>query len=228
MNTNNGTSKLLDNPILSQPKRYRLLATILALVSAGSVAISAAYAQEPPSASVPPETCSCGCPYCCLEADVPTYGVGRTEKESEKAIGKDVLDYTNGVCWAWDGSYSELWEMELFYRIAYLEFWGTSEECVKAGIDSILQLWKSGYYGDSLGRLLSATCETGAYVYSPYAYVWNWNYDQKGLEEIKALCLERFSNGPEYCAPFFQLWYYPAWATPCYEIDGVYFSTFKR
>lgn len=129
--------------------------------------------------------------------------------------------------YGWDGHTAEPWEMELYTRITYLEFWGTSTECCEAGADSILRLWDSGYYGETLGELLSARAEDGSLVYSPYAYVWDWEYDVQGLAEIRELCEERFRNGPEWSAPFFRLWYYHDWAVPCYEIDGVFFSTGK-
>lgn len=125
----------------------------------------------------------------------------------------------------WDGHTAEPWELELYTRIVYLEFWGTSRECCEAGADSILQLWDSGYFGDTLGDTLTARAEDGSLVYSPIAYVWDWDYDPGGLADMRALCEDRFYGGPEWEAPFFRLWYYHPWAVPAYEIDGVYFST---
>lgn len=137
----------------------------------------------------------------------------------------DALDYNlNTTLWGWDGHGMEVWEMDLFARIVYLEFWGTSRECTEAGIDSILLLWDRGEYGRTMGELLSAQYAPGYYVYSPYAYVWNWTYDAQGLKDIREMCEERFTSGPEWCAPYFRLWYYHDWATPAYEIDGVFFS----
>lgn len=130
----------------------------------------------------------------------------------------------NTTIWGWDGHGMEVWEFDLFARIVYLEFWGTSDECVEAGIDSILLLWDRGEYGRTMGELLSAQYAPGYYVYSPYAYVWDWTYDQQGLADIREMCEERFQNGPTWCAPYFRLWYYHEWAVPAYEIDGVYFS----
>lgn len=130
----------------------------------------------------------------------------------------------NTTLWGWDGHGMEVWEMELFARIAYLEFWGTSRECTEAGIDSMLRLWDMGEYGRTMGELLAAQYAPGYYVYSPYAYVWDWDYDAEGLAGIRAMCEERFENGPTWCAPYFRLWYYHEWAVPAYEIDGVYFS----
>lgn len=130
----------------------------------------------------------------------------------------------NTALWGWDGHMMEVWEFDLFVRIVYLEFWGTSAECVEAGIDSILLLWDRGEYGRTMGELLSAQYAPGYYVYSPYAYVWDWTYDAEGLADIRAMCEERFRDGPTWCAPYFRLWYYHEWATPAYEIDGVFFS----
>ena len=127
--------------------------------------------------------------------------------------------------YGWDGHTAEPWEMELYTRITYLEFWGTSPECCEAGADSILRLWDSGYYGETLGELLSARAEDGSLVYSPFAYVWEWDYDPEGLADMRTLCEDRFYNGPEWSAPFFRLNYYHDWAVPMYEIDNVYFST---
>lgn len=141
---------------------------------------------------------------------------------------------TGGIDWnvcteltGWDGHRMEIWEMDLYARIVYLEFWGTSLECCEAGADSILRLWESGYYGPRISDTLTARAEDGSLVYSPYAYVWDWEYDPEGLADMRALCEERFYNGPEWSAPFFRLDHYHDWAVPCYEIDGVYFSTGK-
>ena len=162
--------------------------------------------------------------------DEPTEGVGRAAKtftvtRAASGVSADRLDYTDGVIWGWDGRYCELWEMDLFARIMYLEFWGTSPECCEAGVDSVLRMLESGYFGDSLGAVLSARCETGALVYSTYAYVREWEYDTQGLADMRALCEERFTNGPVWIAPFFQLFHYPSWAVPYYQLDGVFFST---
>ena len=125
----------------------------------------------------------------------------------------------------WDGRRMEIWEMDLYSRIVYLEFWGTSPECCEAGADSILRLWESGYYGPRISDTLTARAEDGSLVYSPYAYVWDWEYDPEGLADMRALCEDRFSGGPEWSAPFFRRNHYHDWAVPMYEIDNVYFST---
>ena len=127
----------------------------------------------------------------------------------------------------WDGHRMEVWEMDLYSRIVYLEFWGTSRECCEAGADSILNLWASGYFGSTLGGVLTARAENGALVYTTYGFVWDAEYDPDGLAEIRKLCEERFLYGPEWGAEFFQLYGWPEWAEPMYELDGVYFSTGK-
>ena len=72
-----------------------------------------------------------------------------------------------------------------------------------------------------------ARAENGALVYTTYGFVWDAEYDPDGLAYMRELCEERFYNGPEWGAEFFQLYGFPEWAVPCYEIDGVYFSTGK-
>ncbi len=131
------------------------------------------------------------------------------------------------IC-GWDGHTMTPDEMELFARITYKEFWGTSTLCCEAGVDSILRLWESEYYGKTIYETLSAKTEGGAWAYSTYPYVWATEYDAEGLAYCRALCEERFAEGPIFEAPFFQLSGYPWWSVPCYEIDGVYFSTFKE
>jgi len=153
-----------------------------------------------------------------------------TVEEESEVVTRDAgcPDWNvDSTLWGWDGHGMEVWEMDLFSRIVYLEFWGTSEACVEAGIDSMLLLWNMGEYGRTMGELLSAQYAPGYYVYSPYAYVWDWTYDAQALAEIRTMCEERFVNGPKWCAPYFRLWYYHEWAVPAYEIDGVYFSTGK-
>ena len=134
----------------------------------------------------------------------------------------------DGTVYGWDRHTMTPDKMELFSRIAYLEFYGCSQMCCEAGVDSILRLWESEYYGKTIYETLSAKTEGGAWAYSTYPYVWSTAYDAEGLAYCRALCEERFANGPKFEAPFFQLHYYPWWATPCFEIDGVYFSTFKE
>ena len=134
----------------------------------------------------------------------------------------------DSTLYGWDGHTSEAWELDLMARILYLEFLGCSRECCEAGADSILNLWGSGYFSNTLGGTLSATAENGALVYTTYGYVWEWDYDPDDLAWCLSLCEERFYNGPRWNCCFFQLYGYPEWAEPLYCLDGVYFSTFKE
>lgn len=144
-------------------------------------------------------------------------------------ISQGGIDWNvESAIYGWDGHMMTGVELDLLSRITYLEFWGASEECMNAGIDSILNLWSSEYFGRTLFETLSATAENGALVYTTYKYAYDWDYDYTALEEIKALCLERFVEGPQYNCCFFQLYGFPAWAEPLFEIDSVYFSTFKE
>ena len=143
-------------------------------------------------------------------------------------ISQGGIDWNvESAIYGWDGHTMTGVELDLLSRITYLEFWGASEECMNAGIDSILNLWSSEYFGRTLFETLSATAENGALVYTTYGYAYDWDYDYTALEEIKASCLERFVEGPRYNCCFFQLYGFPAWAEPLYEIDHVYFSTGK-
>lgn len=129
-----------------------------------------------------------------------------------------------------NGLKMEQWEMGLFARILYREFWGTSRECCIAGADSIINLWKSGYYGNSLFDTLSAVTESGGYAFSTFPGVWQVSYDPDGLAEMQSICEDRFYNGTEYGAAFFRTDHYHGdWAVPlfCFPDDNVYFSTGK-
>ena len=159
----------------------------------------------------------------------------------DNALQSDTVDHIahppvgispGGVDWnieteivGWDGHRMAVWEMDLFSRILYKEFWGTSQECCEAGADSILRLWESGYFSDTMFGTLSAVTETGDWVYSTYPSVWETVYDPRGLADMRQLCEARFVDGPSWAAEFFQLYSYPDWAVPMYELDGVYFST---
>lgn len=143
-------------------------------------------------------------------------------------IGIDPGGIDYNVCstlWGWDGHSMEVLEMDVFSRVVYLEFWGTSPECCEAGVDAILRLWESGYYGETMLDTLSAVTETGGPVFETWDAVWGTEYDPEGLSEMRELCEERFYTGPVWIAPFFRTGHYHDWAVPCYEIDGVYFST---
>ena len=227
MNTNNGISKPTERPTSGRHVRHKALPLLLALLCASSVAISAAKAQEPIPVEDAPESpsraCECGCVYCCT--DGPAEGVGRVlSKAPAPVLRTDALDYTNGVLWGWDGRYCDLWEMELFAKVMYLEFWGTSPECCEAGCDAMLRLLESGEYGDTLGELMSAEYAPGKYVYSVYPAVETTDYDEDGLNEMRTLCKERFSVGPVWIAPYFRKDHYHEWGTPAYNLNNVFFS----
>lgn len=129
----------------------------------------------------------------------------------------------------WDGHRMEVWEMDLFSRIVFLEFGITSPECREAGIDAILRLWESGYYSSTMFGTLSAVAENGKPAFSTYPGVWEEEYDYEKLARFREECEERFVNGPEWTAPFFRTGHYHEWAVPCYAFveDNVYFSTGK-
>lgn len=139
----------------------------------------------------------------------------------------DALDYNlNTTLWGWDSHGAEAWELELFAKCFYLEFWGASKPCCEAGCDAMLNLWASGLYGRTLGESLSAVNDFGAYVYSVYPNVWTANYDPDGLAWCREFCESRFYEGPKWECMYFQLYGFhdTSWAIPLYEIDGVYFS----
>lgn len=128
--------------------------------------------------------------------------------------------------WGWDGHTAEVWEMDLFSRVFYLEFWGASLPCCEAGCDAMLRLWDSGLYGSTLFDSLSYYDPKYGWTYEVYPWVWETEFDTDGLAWCRAFCEERFCAGPEWSAMYFQLGGYhdPDWVTPAYEIDGVYFS----
>ena len=128
--------------------------------------------------------------------------------------------------WGWDGHGAEVWELDLLARGLYIEIWGSSPECCEAGCDAILNLWASGDYGRTLFEALSYYDPVYGYTYEVYPWIWDWNYDADGLAWCKDFCTERFLNGPEWSAVYFQLGGYhdTDWVPPLYEIDGVFFS----
>lgn len=159
----------------------------------------------------------------------------------DNALQSDTVDHIahppvgispGGVDWnieteivGWDGHRMAVWEMDLFSRIVFLEFGISSQECREAGIDAILRLWESEYYSSTLFGTVSAVTENGRPAFSTYPGVWEEEYDYEKLAQIREDCEERFLNGPVWIAPFFRLDHYHDWAVPCYELDGVYFST---
>ena len=149
--------------------------------------------------------------------------------EPHPPIGIDPGGVDWNVCstvWGWDGHGAEAWELDLLARVFYLEFWGTSIPCSEAGCDAILNLWASGKYGRTLFETLSYYDPKYGYTYRVYPHVWQSDYNPEGLAWCKEFCTERFLNGPEWEAAYFQLGEYhdPDWVPPLYEIDGVYFS----
>lgn len=132
----------------------------------------------------------------------------------------------DSTLYGWDGHTAEAWEMDLFSRIFYLEFWGTSEPCSEAGCDAMLNLWDTGLYGRTMADSLTHYDPDYGWTYSTYPAVWSTDYDADGLAWCRAFCEERFYNGPEWCAVYFKLdgYHDPDWVTPAYEMDGVFFS----
>lgn len=128
--------------------------------------------------------------------------------------------------WGWDGHTAEVWEMDLFSRVFYLEFWGSSLPCCEAGCDAMLRVWDSGLYGQTLFEALSHYDPDYGYTYEVYPWVWETDFDADGLAWCREFCESRFYTGPQWSAMYFQLGGYhdPDWVTPAYEIDGVYFS----
>ena len=148
--------------------------------------------------------------------------------EPHPPVGIDAGGIDWNLCTAlrgWDGHSMEVWEMDLFSRIVFLEFGISSPECREAGIDAILRLWESGYYSDTMFGTLSAVAENGKPAFSTYPGVWEEEYDYEKLALFREECEEHFMNGPVWIAPFFRLDHYHDWAVPCYQIDNVYFST---
>lgn len=152
--------------------------------------------------------------------------------EAHPPVGIDAGGIDWNLCTdlvGWDGHRMEIWEMDLFSRIVYLEFGITSPECREAGIDAILRLWESGYYSSTMFGTLSAVAENGKPSFSTYPGVWEEEYDYEKLARFREECEERFVNGPEWTAPFFRTGHYHEWAEPCYAFveDNVFFSTGK-
>lgn len=153
--------------------------------------------------------------------------------EPHPPVGVDPGGVDWNLCttiWGWSGHGAEAWELDLMARVFYLEFWGTSIECSEAGCDAILNLWDTGKYGNTLFEALSYYDPDYGYTYRVYPKVWQTDYDADGLAWCREFCEERFHNGPEWGAVYFQLGGYhdPEWVSPLYELDGVYFSAGSR
>lgn len=139
----------------------------------------------------------------------------------------DALDYNlNTTLWGWDGHGMEVWEMDLFARIFYREFWQPNLTLCEAGCDAMLQLWDLN--GGTMFETLSHVNENGSYSYSTYPDVWEVEYDPEGLAWCRAYCEKRFYDGPVWVAQYFRRWQYHDWGEwspiPAYQIDNIYFS----
>lgn len=128
--------------------------------------------------------------------------------------------------YGWDGHTMEAWEMDVFVRIFYLEYWGSSDVLCEAGCDAMLRLWEKS--GGTMYESLSRVNENGSYTYSTYPGMWDEDYDPEGLDWCRAFCEERFCRGPVWEAEYFRKGQYHDWGEwtpiPAYEIDGIYFS----
>lgn len=147
-------------------------------------------------------------------------------------IGIDPGGVDWNICstvWGWDGHSAEVWELDLFARIFYREFWQPNLTLCEAGCDAMLGLWD--LYGGTMFEMLSHINEDGSYTFSTYPGVWEIEYDPDGLAWCKAFCEERFYEGPVWPAQYFRKGNYHDWGEwspiPAYEIDGIYFSTGK-
>lgn len=147
--------------------------------------------------------------------------------EAHPPVGIDQGGVDWNVCSTirgWDGHGAEIWEMDLFARVFYLEFWQPDMMLCEAGCDAILRLWESGEKGRTLGEVLSSRNEDGSWTYSVYPDIWTTDYDEDGLAWCRDYTAERFAEGPVWIAPYFRLDYYHGWAVPAYQIGNVYFS----
>jgi hypothetical protein len=131
--------------------------------------------------------------------------------------------------WGWDGHGMEVWEMDLFAKIFYREFWQPNLTLCEAGCDAMLQLWDLN--GGTMYETLSHVNEDGSYAFSTFPGVWEAEYDPDGLAWCRIYCEERFYEGPSWPAQYFRKGQYHDWdewsPIPAYEIDGIYFSIGK-
>lgn len=162
-----------------------------------------------------------------------------TEIATQQVTHGNEIQRTDAGCpdWAvdstlygWDGHTAEPWELDLFARIFYREFWQPNLTLCEAGCDAMLGLWD--LYGGTLFETLSHVNEDGSYTFSTYPGVWEIEYDPDGLAWCKAFCEERFYEGPVWPAQYFRKGQYHDWGEwspiPAYEIDGIYFSIGKE
>ena len=153
--------------------------------------------------------------------------------EPHSPVGIDAGGIDWNICstlWGWDGHGMELWEMELFAKIFYLEFWQPNMMLCEAGCDAMLGLWELD--GGTMFETLSHVNEDGSYTFSTYPGVWEAEYDPDGLAWCMEFCEERFQDGPSWPAQYFRKGHYHDWGEwspiPAYEIDGIYFSIGKE
>lgn len=132
--------------------------------------------------------------------------------------------------WGWDGHGMEVWEMDLFAKIFYREFWQPNLTLCEAGCDAMLQLWDLN--GGTMYETLSHVNEDGSYAFSTFPGVYEAEYDPDGLAWCRIYCEERFYEGPSWPAQYFRKGQYHDWdewsPIPAYEIDGIYFSIGKE
>lgn len=153
--------------------------------------------------------------------------------EPHPPVGVDPGGVDWNLCttiWGWAGHGAEAWELDLFAKIFYREFWQPNLTLCEAGCDAMLGLWD--LYGGTLFETLSHVNEDGSYTFSTYPGVWEIEYDPDGLAWCKAFCEERFYEGPVWPAQYFRKGHYHDWGEwspiPAYEIDGIYFSIGKE
>ena len=129
----------------------------------------------------------------------------------------------------WGGRKMEVWEMDVFSRIFYLEFWQPNMMLCEAGCDAMLRMWELN--GGTVYETLSHVNENGYYTYSTFPGMWDEVYDSDGLAWCREFCENRFRNGPVWSAQYFRKGQYHDWGKwspiPAYEIGGIYFSVSK-
>lgn len=144
---------------------------------------------------------------------------------ARKDIGCPDWNYNSSIV-GWNGRTMEIWEMDVFARIFYLEFWQPNMTLCEAGCDAMLRLWELN--GGTMFETLSHINENGSYAFSTYPGMWSEKYDPDGIAWCRAYCEKRFSEGPVWAAQYFRKGQYHDWGEwtpiPAYEIDGIYFS----
>lgn len=221
----------------------KMLVSPILLSDAASEEVGVERARSPVEAScaeteeIPEEKSPCALTVY-REGDGPAPAWYRPDEEmsaewEETAAVEDVggshPEY-DSLLYGWDGHTCEKWEMDLFARIFYREFWQPNLTLCEAGCDAMLGLWD--LYGGTMFETLSHVNENGSYTFSTYPGVWKIEYDPDGLAWCKAFCEERFYEGPVWPAQYFRKGQYHDWGEwspiPAYEIDGIYFSIGKE